>query len=89
MSFRFWFFTQSHSQGSHGRFRDKYHQPYHDLYAFDSRVVKFLGVIKDLVVIVTKLPMKSVLMDVVIVDIANKFGMFFSRSWEKRVGGTL
>ena len=28
-------------------------------------------------------------MDVVIVDIAPKFGMLLSRSWSKKVGGTL
>ena len=28
-------------------------KPYHDLYAFDSRVVKCLGVIKDMVVNLT------------------------------------
>ena len=28
-------------------------------------------------------------MDVVITDISPKFGMFLSRSWEKRVGGIL
>ena len=33
--------------------------------------------------------MKSVLMDVVLDDIAPKFGMMLSRSWEKRLGGTL
>ena len=33
--------------------------------------------------------MKSLLMDVVIKNISPKFGMLLSRSWEKRVGGTL
>jgi hypothetical protein len=33
---------------------------YHDLYSFDSRKVKFLGVIKDLVVTLFQLPMKSI-----------------------------
>ena len=64
-------------------------KPYHDLYAFDSIAVKFIGVIKDMVVIFTQLPIKSVMMDVVIADIAPQFGMFLSSSWEKRVGGTL
>ena len=55
-------------------------KPYQELYAFDSRVVKCLGVIKDMVVILTWLPMKSVIMDVLVVDIAPKFGMLLSRS---------
>ena len=58
-------------------------RPYHDLFSFDSREVQCLGVIKDLVVNLAQFPMKRVMMDVVVVDIAPKFGMFLSRSWEK------
>ena len=64
-------------------------KPYHDLYVFDSRVVKCIGVIKYLVVNLNQVPMKSVLMDIVVADISPKFGMLLSRSWAKRVGGTL
>ena len=63
-------------------------KPYHESYEFDSRAVKCLGVIKDLVVNLTQLPMKSVIMDVVVSDITPKFGMLLSRSWAKKVGGT-
>ena len=62
---------------------------YHDLYSFDSRKVKCLGVIKDLVVSLFQLPMKSVVMDIVVADVPPKFGMLLSRSWIKRLGGTL
>jgi ribonuclease HI len=62
---------------------------YHDLYYFDSRKFKCLGVIKDMVVTLFQLPMKSILMDIVVVDVPPKFGMLFSRSWTKRLGGTL
>ena len=62
---------------------------YHDLYSFDSRKVKCLGVIKDLVVSLFQLPMKSVVMDIVVDDVPPKFGMLFSRSWIKRLGKTL
>jgi hypothetical protein len=62
---------------------------YHDLYSFDSRKVKFLGVIKDLVVTMFQLPMKRVVMDIVVVDVPPKFGMLFSRYWIKILGGTL
>jgi hypothetical protein len=48
---------------------------YHDLYSFDSRKVKCLGVIKDMVVTLFQLPMKSVVMDIVVVDVPPKFGM--------------
>jgi hypothetical protein len=62
---------------------------YHDLYSFDSRRVQCLGVIKDLVVSLFQLPMKSVVMDIVVADVPPKFGMLLSRSWIKRLGGTL
>jgi hypothetical protein len=62
---------------------------YHDLYSFDSRKVKCLGVIKDLVVTLFQLPMKSVVMDIVVTDVPPKFGILLSRSWIKILGGTL
>jgi ribonuclease HI len=46
-------------------------------------------VIKDLVVTLFQLPMKSVVMDIVVVDVPPKFGVLLSRSWIKRLGGTL
>jgi hypothetical protein len=64
-------------------------KPYHDLYSFDSRKVQCLGVIKDLVVTLLQLPMKSVIMDVVVVDVPPNFCMLLSRSWIKILGGTL
>jgi hypothetical protein len=62
---------------------------YHDLYSFDSRKVKCLGAIKDLVISLFQFPMKNVVMDIVVVDVPPKFGMILSRSWIKRLGGTL
>jgi hypothetical protein len=63
--------------------------PYIDLYSFDSRKVKFLGVIKDVVVTLSQLPMKGVVLDVIVADIPPKFGMLLSISWANKVGGTL
>jgi hypothetical protein len=62
---------------------------YHDFYSFDSRRVQCLGVIKDLVVSLFQLPMKSVVMAIVVADVAPKFDMLLSRSWIKKLGGTL
>jgi hypothetical protein len=62
---------------------------YHDLYSFDSRRVQCLGVIKDLVVSLFQLPMKSMVMDIVVADVPPKFGMLLSRSWIKILGGML
>ena len=51
---------------------------YHDLFSFDSRKVKCLGLIKDLAINLSQLPMKSMMMDIVIADVPPKFGMFLS-----------
>jgi hypothetical protein len=62
---------------------------YHDLFSFDSRKFKCLGLIKDLAVTLTQTSMKTMVMDVVVADIPPKFGCLLSRSWMKRSGGTL
>lgn len=54
-------------------------RPYHDLFSFDSRKVKCLGLIKDLATTLTQLPMKSMMMDIVVADVPPKFGMLLSR----------
>jgi hypothetical protein len=64
-------------------------KPYQDLYSFDSRKVKCLGMIKDLVVNLAQIPVKSILMDVVVVDVLVKDGMLISRSWGAKLGGSL
>ena len=48
-------------------------KPYHDLYAFDSRAVKCLGVIKYMVVSLAQLLMKRLIMGVVVADITPNF----------------
>jgi ribonuclease HI len=63
--------------------------PYGDLYSFDSRRVKCMGMIKDLVVTLVQVPVKSILMDVVIADILPKYGLLLSRSWGAKLGGSL
>jgi hypothetical protein len=62
---------------------------YHDLFSFDSRKVKCLGLIKDFLVTLTQASMKTMVMDVVVADIPPKFRCLLSRSWMKRLGGTL
>jgi len=54
-------------------------RPYHDLFSFDSRKVKGLGLIKDLANTLTQLPMKSMVMDIMVADVPPKFGMLLSR----------
>jgi hypothetical protein len=62
---------------------------YQDLYSYDSKKVKCLGLIKDMVVSLAQLPMKSVVMDIVVADIPPMFGMLLSKTWAKKVGGSL
>jgi hypothetical protein len=64
-------------------------KPYHDLFSFDSRKVRCLGLIKDLVINLAQLPMRRMVMDVVVADIPPKFGLLLSCPWRKRLGGTL
>jgi hypothetical protein len=64
-------------------------RPHKDLFSFDSRKVKCLGLIKDLVVSLTQIPSKNMFMDVVVADIPPKFGMLLSSSWAVNLKGTL
>jgi hypothetical protein len=63
--------------------------PYHDLYSFDSRKVKCLGMIKDLVVNLAQIHVKRIRMDVFVTDIPSKYGMLLSRSWGEKLRGSL
>ena len=64
-------------------------RPYKDLFSFDSRQVRCLGLIKDLCVSLVQYPAKTILMDVVVVDIPPKYGMLLSRSWGAKLQGSL
>jgi len=64
-------------------------RPYQDLYYFDSRKVKCLGMIKDLVVNLAQIIVKSILMDVVVFDVPTKYDMLLSRSWGAKLGGSV
>jgi hypothetical protein len=64
-------------------------KPYHDLFSFESRKVGCLGLIKYLVINLSQFPMRSMVMDVVVVDIPPKFSLILSHSRSKRLGGTL
>jgi hypothetical protein len=52
-------------------------KPYLDLYSFDSRKVKCLEVIKEMVVNLSQLPMKSVVLDVIVADNLLNLGCFY------------
>lgn len=60
-----------------------------DLYFFDFRRVKFIGLIKYLSVSLTQIPNTILVMDIVVINITASYGMFLSRSWARKLGGTL
>jgi hypothetical protein len=64
-------------------------RPYKDIFSFDSRKVKFVGLIKDLVVSLSQIQKTNMIMDVVVVYIPPKFGMLLFRSWVTKLKGTL
>jgi hypothetical protein len=64
-------------------------RPYHYLYSFDSRKVKYDGLIKDMVVTLAQLPIKSIMMDVVVDVVPANYGMPLSRTWVGKLGGTM
>ena len=55
-------------------------RPYKGIFSFDSRKVRYLGLIKDLVMTLTQIPAKRIVMDVVVAYIPPKFRMLLSRS---------
>ena len=62
---------------------------YKDLYSFDFKKVKCLGLIKDMVVTLTKIPSNTKVMDVVVANIPPKFGVLLSRSWTSKLKGSV
>jgi hypothetical protein len=64
-------------------------RPYKELFSFDSRKFKCLGLIKNLVVSLAQIPSNKMVKNVVITNIPLKFGMILSRSWAAKLKGTL
>jgi len=60
-------------------------RPYKYLFSFDSIKAKCLGLIKDLVFSLSQITSKSIVMDIVIVDIPPNLGMIVSRSWATKL----
>lgn len=56
-------------------------RPYKELYSFDSRKMKCMGMIKDLVVNLGQILTKSIMMDVVVENVLLCYGMLLSQSW--------
>jgi hypothetical protein len=64
-------------------------RPYKDLHSFDSSKVRCISLIKDLCITLVQILVKSMVMDVVVMDIPPKYGMLLSRSWGAKFKCTL
>ena len=62
---------------------------YRDLYLFYSKRVKCVGLIKDIVVSLEKIPTKNIVMYEVVANILALFAMLLSRSWGEKFGGVI
>jgi hypothetical protein len=56
-------------------------RPYRNICAMDSKEVKVCGLIKDLHIRLTIYPDISLLMDVVVIDVPDAWGMLLSHKW--------
>jgi hypothetical protein len=64
-------------------------RPYKDLHSFDLSKFKCIGLIKYLCITLAQIPTKSMVMDIVVVDIHPKYSMLLSISWGAKMKGTL
>jgi hypothetical protein len=64
-------------------------RPYGNVCGIDSRRVKVLGVYEDVEVFLIDFPHISVLMDILVIDVPDAWGMFLSRTWSSALGGFL
>ena len=56
-------------------------RPYHNICAMDSKVVEVHGLIKDLQVHLVVFPDIQIIMDIVVIDVPDAWGMLLSRKW--------
>jgi hypothetical protein len=64
-------------------------RPYKNVCGIDSKEIKVCGLIKDLRVYLAAYPDISILMDVVVIDVPDAWGMLLSRKWDATLGGSL
>jgi hypothetical protein len=62
---------------------------YHNLYSFGAIKLKCDELIKDMVLTLAQLPVKSIMMDVVVVDVPANYCMLLSIKWAHNMGCTM
>jgi hypothetical protein len=64
-------------------------RPYGNVCGIDSKKVKVFGVCEDVEVFLIDFPHISLLMDIVVIDVLDAWGMLLSRSWSSSLGVSL
>ncbi len=64
-------------------------KPYYNICAMDSKKVEVHGLIKDLQVHLSVYPDIMIVMDIVVVDVPDAWGMLLSRKWASDLGGSI
>jgi hypothetical protein len=64
-------------------------RPYGNVCGIDSKRVKVLGVCEDVEVFLIEFPHISILMDIVVIDVPDAWGMLLAKSWFVALGGFL
>ena len=63
--------------------------PYHNICAMDSREVKFVGIVLGFLVQLAKYLDIHLKMDILVIDVHEKWGMFLSTKWAANLGGSI
>ena len=64
-------------------------RPYQNVCAMDSRPVEVEGMIENHLVRLAKYPNIQITMDILVIDVPDKWGMFLSRKWGATLGGSI
>lgn len=64
-------------------------RPYHNIYAMDSKRIEVHGLIKDLQVHLSAYPDIMIIMDTIVIDVLDAWGMLLSRKWVADLGGSV
>jgi hypothetical protein len=64
-------------------------RPYGNMCGIDSKAIQVYGLIEDLLVHLARYPEVVIVMDVVVIDVPDNWGMLLSRKWVATLGGTL
>jgi len=64
-------------------------RPYYNICAMDSKKIKVHGLIKDLQGHLSVYHDIMIVMDIVVVDVLNAWGMLLSRKWTSDLGGSI